>query len=68
MIVTDKQTYKPLTLDARKVLDIKDYADFSRVLMKDGTDHIVDEREYHIRSLMLVELTNNVKGTENEKV
>jgi hypothetical protein len=68
MIVTDKQTYKPLTLDARKVLDIKDYKDFSRVLMKDGTDHLVDEREYHIRSLMLVELTNNVKGTENEKV
>lgn len=68
MIVTDKQTYNPLVLDARKVLDIKDYVDFSRVLMKDGTDHLVDEREYHIRSLMLVELTNNVKGTENEKV
>ena len=68
MIVTDKQTYTPITLDARKVLDIKDYKDFSRVLMKDGTDHLVDEREYHIRSLMLVELTNNVKGTENEKV
>lgn len=68
MIVTDKQTYTPITLDARKVLDIKDYKDFSRVLMKDGTDHLVDEREYHIRSLMLVELTNNVKGTENEKI
>lgn len=68
MIVTDKQTYKPLKLDASKVLDIKDFVDFSRVLMKDGTDHIVDEREYHIRSLMLVELINNVKGKEHEKV
>lgn len=68
MIVTDKETYTPLTLDARKVLDIKDHVDFSRVLMKDGTDHLVDEREYHIRSLMLVELTHNIKGNIHEKV
>lgn len=68
MIVTDKETYNPLTLDARKVLDIKEHADFSRVIMKDGTDHIVDERGYHIRTLMLVELTNNAKGKVHEKV
>lgn len=68
MIVTDKETYQPITLDARKVLDIKEHTEFCRVLMKDGTDHLVDEREYHIRSLMLVELTNNIKGNNNEKV
>lgn len=60
MFVTDKDTYNPVRLNAREVLDVKPGTVGTTVLMKDGKSHLVDESEQHIKSLMLVDLTSNI--------
>lgn len=68
MILTNKENYKPLDLDAREVHDIKDHDNFTKVLMKDGSLHLVDEKKFHIKTLIMVELISNVQELRNEKV
>lgn len=68
MIVTNKVNYKPLKLDARQIMNIKEHSDSTLVLMKDGSLHQVDEKAFHVKTLMLVELTANNIRKEREKV
>ncbi len=60
MIVTNKQDFTPVNLDAREIKNITEHCSYSTVQMKDGTVHVVDEKPYHLKSLMLVELTSNI--------